>query len=74
LASFSYRDVAPESWGWMLASGIADLVLAAIIIAGWPVSGTWALGLLVGVNLIPSGLAFVFAAVGVRKVADRLSR
>ena len=44
-ASLSYRDVFPESWGWMLASGIADLILAALIIKGWPSTATWALGL-----------------------------
>jgi len=31
-ASISYRNVFPDSWGWMLASGIADLILAALII------------------------------------------
>ena len=36
VASILYRDIFPEAWGWMLASGIADLVLAALIIAGWP--------------------------------------
>ena len=39
-ASLSYRDVFPESWGWMLASGIADLILAALIIKGWPSTAT----------------------------------
>ena len=54
-ASLSYRDVFPKSWGWMLASGIADLILAALIIKGWPSTATWALGLIVGINLITSG-------------------
>ena len=44
VASLSYRAVFPESWGWMLASGIADLILAALIIKGWPSTATWALG------------------------------
>jgi uncharacterized membrane protein HdeD (DUF308 family) len=54
VASLSYRDVFPNQWGWMLASGIADLILAGIVIAGWPGTATWALGLIVGVNLITS--------------------
>ena len=66
IGSFSYRDILPNSWGWMLLSGVADLVLAGIIIAGWPVSATWAIGLLVGVNLITSGAAVVFTAIEAR--------
>lgn len=68
VASIHYRDIFPESWGWMLVSGIADLVLAALIIAGWPGTATWALGLIVGVNLITSGLATTIVAVAARRV------
>lgn len=47
------------NWGWMLASGIAALILAALIISGYPSSATWILGLLVGINLIFSGWTMV---------------
>jgi uncharacterized membrane protein HdeD (DUF308 family) len=70
VASLTYRNVMPGSWGWMLASGVADLALAAIIIAGWPVSAGLVLGLLVGVNLITSGLALVMAAITARNVVE----
>ncbi|MGB2601052.1 MAG: DUF308 domain-containing protein [Candidatus Omnitrophota bacterium] len=43
------------NWGWMLASGIAALILAAIIFSGYPGDAAWVLGLLVGINLIFSG-------------------
>jgi uncharacterized membrane protein HdeD (DUF308 family) len=68
VASLSYRDIFPNQWGWMLASGIADLVLAGIIIAGWPSTATWVLGLLVGVNLITSGAAITSVALAAREV------
>ena len=68
-ASFAYRDAIRGSWGWMLASGIADLALAAIIILDWPATVGWALGLLVGVNLITSGWAIVMTALAGRGVA-----
>ena len=45
VASLSYRDVFPGQWGWMLASGIVDLLLAGLIIKGWPSTAAWALGL-----------------------------
>lgn len=66
MASFSYRDLLPGSWGWMLASGLSDLLLAGIIIWTWPGSAVWTLGLIVGVNLITSG-----TAVGMMAVAGR---
>lgn len=63
------RHVLAGTWVWMLLSGIADLVLAAIIIEGWPGTAVWALGLLVGVNLLTSGWAVVVAAFGGRGMA-----
>ena len=41
----------------MLASGIVDLVLAAIILAGLPGTAAWAIGLLVGINMVMGGVA-----------------
>jgi uncharacterized membrane protein HdeD (DUF308 family) len=66
VASFSYRDAIPGSWGWMLVSGLSDLVLAGIIIWAWPNSAVWTLGLVVGVNLITSGTAVAMMAVAGR--------
>jgi len=67
-ASFSYRAVFPSQWGWMLASGIADLILAGLIIAGWPGTATWALGLIVGVNLMTSGVAITLVSLAGRSL------
>jgi len=68
-AAIVYRSAFPDSWGWMLLSGIIDLVLAGLIIAGWPGSFSWALGLIVGVNLISSGIAIAMVANTTRKIA-----
>jgi uncharacterized membrane protein HdeD (DUF308 family) len=73
-ASLSYRAMFPNQWGWMLASGIADLILAGIIIAGWPGTATWALGLIVGVNLITSGAAITMVALAGRSFVKTLAR
>ena len=70
--SIAYRDVVSRSWGWMLVSGITDLVLAAIIIIGMPLSAGWALGLLVGINLVTSGWAIVMTALAGRSVAQAI--
>jgi uncharacterized membrane protein HdeD (DUF308 family) len=60
----------PSSWVWVLLSGIVDLVLAAIIIAGWPGTAAWVLGLLVGINLFMSGVALVMTALACRSVTE----
>ncbi len=66
--SLSYRDAFPDSWGWMLASGIADLILAGLIVSGWPGTASWSLGLIVGVNLISSGVAITMVAIAGRRL------
>jgi uncharacterized membrane protein HdeD (DUF308 family) len=68
-ASIAYRHVPGGSAGWMLVSGLADLALVAVIIAGWPVTAVWTLGILVAVNLITSGWAIVMAAFAGRSLA-----
>jgi uncharacterized membrane protein HdeD (DUF308 family) len=56
-------------WGLMLASGIVDLVLAAIIIAGLPGTAAWAIGLLVGINMLLGGAALIGLALHARHMA-----
>jgi uncharacterized membrane protein HdeD (DUF308 family) len=49
------RGKGAPGWGWMIVSGIASIVLAVILWRQWPVSGTYAIGLLVGIRLIFTG-------------------
>ena len=67
--AFEHRARLSGRWGWMLASGIVDLILAGIIFAGLPESATWALGLLVGINLLFGGAAMVVMALAARSSA-----
>src|SRR6266581_5002365 len=53
-------------WGWMLISGIIDLILAAIIWGGLPGTAEWALGLLVGINMLFGGSAMIAMALHAR--------
>jgi uncharacterized membrane protein HdeD (DUF308 family) len=53
-------------WGFMLLSGIVDLILAAIIFAGLPGTAAWALGLLVGINMLFGGSALIAMALHAR--------
>jgi uncharacterized membrane protein HdeD (DUF308 family) len=64
--AFEHRAQLSGRWGWMLASGIVDLILAGIIFAGLPETATWALGLLVGINLLFGGIAMIGMALAAR--------
>jgi uncharacterized membrane protein HdeD (DUF308 family) len=56
-------------WGAMLFSGLVDLFLAAIIIDGLPGTAAWAIGLLIGVNLVFGGVALIAMALHARDSA-----
>ena len=56
-------------WGWMLASGIVDLILAVMILTGLPSSAAWAIGLLVGINMVFGGTSLIAMALHARSSA-----
>ena len=60
-----------RSWGWVLFSGIIDLLLAYLIWAGWPSSADWAIGLLVGINMLFFGLSLVMTALAARVMGNQ---
>ncbi len=64
------RDLSGR-WGMMLLSGIVDLILAAMIFLGLPATAAWAIGLLVGINLIFGGSALAAMALHARNVEPR---
>jgi uncharacterized membrane protein HdeD (DUF308 family) len=64
--AFEHRAQLSGRWGWMLVSGIVDLILAGIIFAGLPGSATWALGLLVGINMLFGGSAMIAMALAAK--------
>ena len=64
--AIEHRAQLSGRWGWMLASGIVDLILAGIIFAGLPETATWALGLLVGINMLFGGTAMIGMALAAR--------
>ncbi len=64
--AIEHRAQLSSRWGWMLASGIVDLILAGIIFAGLPGTAAWALGLLVGINMLFGGTAMIGMALAAR--------
>jgi uncharacterized membrane protein HdeD (DUF308 family) len=67
--ALEHRRELSGRWEWMLVSGIIDLVLAGIIFAGLPGTAAWALGLLVGINMVFGGVALVAIALHARSSA-----
>jgi uncharacterized membrane protein HdeD (DUF308 family) len=61
-------------WGWMLTSGIIDLILAVMIFAGLPGTAAWALGLLVGINMLFGGSSMIAMALHARDTAAPTTR
>ncbi len=59
------------SWGWVLFSGLVDLLLAYLIWDGWPSSAGWAIGLLVGINMVFVGLSLIMTALAARTMAPK---
>jgi uncharacterized membrane protein HdeD (DUF308 family) len=70
LAAIEHRQHL-RSWGWVVFSGIIDLLLAYLIWQGWPSSADWAIGLLVGVNMLFLGLSLVMTALAARLMGSQ---
>jgi len=66
----AFRVRPHEGWGFLLLSGIAALAVAVLIALDLPGSATWALGLLVGINLLFSGWSYVFLALAGRRAHE----
>ena len=58
-------------WVVMLVSGLVDLFLAGIIFAGLPGTAAWAIGLLIGINLVFGGSALIAMALHSRNAGPR---
>ncbi len=60
--ALEHRQQLSGRWAWMLVSGIVDLFLAGVIVVGLPGTAAWALGVLVGINMIFGGCALIAMA------------
>ena len=65
--ALEHRRELSERWSWMLFAGLLDILIAVMIIAGLPGSAEWAIGLLVGINLLFGGASLIGMALAARK-------
>jgi len=63
--AIEYRQTA--RWGLILFSGFVSLLLAGLIWSQWPISGTWVLGVYVGVYLLMIGFSLIFLALDIKR-------
>jgi uncharacterized membrane protein HdeD (DUF308 family) len=69
--ALAHRREKTSRWELMLVIGIVDLILAGLIFAGLPGTAAWAIGLIVGINLLFGGVALVGLALQARSAAPR---
>jgi uncharacterized membrane protein HdeD (DUF308 family) len=67
---FQVRAIRGSSW--MLIDGIITLLLGLMIYMRWPSSSAWAIGTLVGVSLIVSGVTRLMLSLAVRRVTNQI--
>ena len=65
--ALEHRRELSGRWSWLLVSGLMDILISFLIIAGLPGSAEWAIGLLVGINLVFGGASLVGMALAARK-------
>jgi uncharacterized membrane protein HdeD (DUF308 family) len=63
-----YRRNLSGRWGWMVASGVVDIILAALIFLQLPSSAFWAIGLLLGINMVFGGASLIVLALDAKKL------
>ena len=64
--ALDHRQMLSGRWGFVLASGLIDLFLAGIILMGLPGTAAWALGIIVGVNMVIGGASLIAMAMATR--------
>jgi len=64
--AIAHRRELSGRWEWMMLNGVLDLGLAAIVLSGMPGTLAWALGLLLGIDLLFGGTSLIAMALKAR--------
>jgi uncharacterized membrane protein HdeD (DUF308 family) len=68
----AFRIKPDQGWGWVLFNGIIAVLLGLMIWRQWPVSGAWAIGVLVGIHILITGWSMIILGTGARRVAGAI--
>jgi uncharacterized membrane protein HdeD (DUF308 family) len=58
-AALAFKVRPEQGWSWMLFSGVVSILLGISLGNGWPLSGAWAVGVLLGIRLIFTGWSMI---------------
>lgn len=64
--ALEHRRELSSGWSWLLISGLVDIAIALMVITGLPSSAEWAIGVLVGINLLFGGATLIGMALAAR--------
>ncbi len=67
-AVFALQHRGTPAWSWTLFSGVLSILIGLMIIAQWPASGLWVIGLFIALELIMAGWSYILLALSVRKM------
>jgi uncharacterized membrane protein HdeD (DUF308 family) len=67
--SFEHKRELSGRWSFMLMSGVLDLILGGFIVIGLPGTAAWAIGLLLGINMVFGGWAIISMALLARSAS-----
>jgi uncharacterized membrane protein HdeD (DUF308 family) len=64
--ALEHRRELTGRWSWLVISGLVDIVISFLVITGLPSSAEWAIGILVGINLLFGGATLIGIALAAR--------
>jgi uncharacterized membrane protein HdeD (DUF308 family) len=67
--ALDHRRELSQRWGWLLTAGVMDIIVAFVIIIGLPGTAGWAIGLLVGLNMMFGGATLIGMALAARNAS-----
>ncbi len=70
ILAISHRRQLSGKWEWILINGLIDLLLAFIVLSGFPGTVAWVLGLLVGIDMLFGGISLLALALAARNQAN----
>lgn len=56
-----------DNWKWVVFNGLTSILLGILILAEWPASAIWVIGLFVGIDLLIMGWYWVFLSIAAKK-------
>jgi uncharacterized membrane protein HdeD (DUF308 family) len=72
-AVLAFQVKPQKGWGWMLFGAVMSVILSFLLLKEWPLSGIWAIGTLVGINMLFAGFSLISIGSAARKLAKKVA-